>query len=65
MGIEPFQSCFTELDVFQVVTVIVQVLIDATGKANDATKRLQDRIPIEPTYDYPEYAVEATRQIRD
>ncbi len=37
-----------------------QVMVDATGKANDVLRRLQVRVPVRPQYDYPNFAIEAT-----
>lgn len=36
----------------------VQAVVDATGKANDVLRRIQERIPLQRHYDYPEYALD-------
>jgi hypothetical protein len=36
-----------------------QVLVDSTGKANDVLRRIQVRVPITPSYQLPEFAVQS------
>lgn len=36
-----------------------QAMIDSTGKAQDVLRRIQVRVPLKNTYDYPTYAAEA------
>lgn len=35
-----------------------QMVVDATGKANDVLRRIQERIPLKLAYDYPEFALD-------
>jgi type II secretory pathway pseudopilin PulG len=58
------QSLYTESDVSICANTCseglqgVQVVIDATGQANDVFRRVQVRVPYMPGYPTPEYAVE-------
>ncbi|MEM6998014.1 MAG: pilus assembly PilX N-terminal domain-containing protein [Patescibacteria group bacterium] len=36
----------------------VQAVVDATGKANDVLRRIEERIPLQQYYDFPEYAID-------
>lgn len=40
-----------------------QAVIDATGKSNDVLRRLQVRVPITTTYEYPDFAVETASDV--
>lgn len=40
-----------------------QVIIDATGKANDVLRRIQVRVPTSTNYYYPEFALESADDI--
>lgn len=40
-----------------------QVVIDATGKANDVLRRVQVRVPLKSSYYYPEFALESADDI--
>lgn len=40
-----------------------QAMIDTTGRANDVLRRIQVRIPITESYDYPEFTLESADDI--
>lgn len=40
-----------------------QVMIDSTGKAQDVVRRIQVRVPLNPGYYFPEYAIETGNTI--
>ena len=40
-----------------------QAVVDATGKAQDVLRRIQVRVPLQPSFVYPEFAVESANSI--
>lgn len=37
----------------------IQAVITATGRSNNVTERIRERIPLRPVYDLPEYAIDS------
>ncbi len=37
----------------------IQAVITATGRSNNITERIRERIPLRPVYDLPEYAIDS------
>ena len=41
----------------------LQAVISATGKSSDNSIRLQERMPLRPVYDLPEYALDSAEDL--